>query len=68
MLSADNGACYDESEMCAQFARQGRCTNSALYKYANHCKKSCGLCGKLRPVNGSTYLSGFTQGTVVKTN
>jgi len=51
MLSADNGACYDESEMCAQFARQGRCTNSALYKYANHCKKSCGLCGKLRDLH-----------------
>ena len=61
MLFADNGACYDESEKCAQFARQGRCTNSALYKYANHCKKSCGLCGKWHPPQWATHIPGITH-------
>ena len=45
-IFSDPGICYDESEYCPEFAREGKCINSALHKYANFCKKSCGLCGK----------------------
>ena len=46
-LLTDSSLCYDESEKCKQFAKEGKCTSAALHKYANYCKKSCGLCGKL---------------------
>jgi len=48
MLAADAGVCYDESERCPQFASDGKCINSALHKFANYCKKACGLCGLSR--------------------
>jgi hypothetical protein len=38
--------CYDEAETCALFARQGKCVNSGMHRYANYCRKSCGLCGE----------------------
>jgi len=47
LVSSDAGVCYDESEYCLQFANDGKCINSALHKFANFCKKACGLCGAL---------------------
>ena len=40
------GVCYDEGDECRHYAREGKCTNSALHQYANFCMMSCGLCGK----------------------
>jgi len=45
LLATDAGVCYDESERCIKFANDGKCINSALHKFANFCKKACGLCG-----------------------
>jgi len=41
------GVCYDESGLCRQYAKEGRCTSAAVHQYANYCKHSCGLCGEL---------------------
>ncbi len=43
---SEPGLCYDESVECAEFARQGKCTNREVHQYANYCKHSCALCGK----------------------
>ncbi len=43
---SEPGLCYDESVNCAEFARQGKCTNREVHQYANYCKHSCALCGK----------------------
>ena len=45
-VSTEPGLCYDDSHHCQEYARDGRCTNSALYRYANYCKRSCGLCSE----------------------
>ncbi len=42
----ESGLCFDESEKCSDFVREGKCTNAAKHQYANFCKRSCGLCGK----------------------
>ena len=47
MLISEPGVCFDESEKCREFAQQGKCTNSALHEYANFCRRSCGLCGRV---------------------
>ena len=47
-LIPEPGVCFDESEKCQEFSKEGKCTNTALHKYANFCKKSCGLCGKFK--------------------
>jgi len=47
VMWSDAGVCYDESESCLQFAKDGKCINLALHKFANFCKKACGLCGAL---------------------
>ena len=43
---SDAGICYDESEKCIQYAREGKCStgHSLLHEDANHCKRSCGMC------------------------
>lgn len=43
---SEPGICYDESDLCVEHAKEGKCTNSALHEYANFCKRSCGLCSK----------------------
>ena len=45
-LFSEPGTCYDESEDCADYARDGKCTSDGLHQYGNYCKRSCGLCGE----------------------
>jgi hypothetical protein len=44
----DAGTCYDESEKCTQYAREGRCSagHSMLQEHSSDCKRSCGMCSK----------------------
>ncbi len=49
---SEPGLCYDESAECAEFARQGKCTNREVHQYANYCKHSCALCGE-----SSSYIA-----------
>ena len=72
------GVCFDESGECQEFARQGKCTNSALHKFANYCKLSCSLCGEnyflFLPIyyklasNKAYYIITFVRETIEKNN
>ncbi|ELT93350.1 hypothetical protein CAPTEDRAFT_212893 [Capitella teleta] len=44
LSTSESGLCYDVADKCALYARQGKCVNSDLHRYANYCRKSCGLC------------------------
>ena len=38
------GICYDDSIHCREYAADGKCAIDVLHRYANFCKRSCGLC------------------------
>ncbi|KAK2175588.1 hypothetical protein NP493_724g01016 [Ridgeia piscesae] len=47
MNRTEPGICYDDSIHCQELAADGKCAIHALYRYANFCKRSCGLCNLL---------------------
>ena len=61
MFISDPGVCYDESETCAQFAQEGKCTNSAKHEFANYCKKSCDQCGTYIYIDRVVFNGPFSR-------
>ena len=54
----DSGVCYDDdADYCKKVVKEDKCTDGALPQYGNHCKKSCGLCGKYTEKNQPIQLN-----------